>query len=112
MKNQPRYPRQWIRLIYLYLFAGIGLVVVVIGATRGINVGLKATFFRNADRFISYPVPADKDQEKMGREQEVLERLNSQRQREMELASAISMIVVGLPLYLYHWKLILNEQKG
>jgi hypothetical protein len=112
MKEQPKNPRQWIRLIYLYLFACIGLVVVVIGTVRGINVGLKATIFRNADRFVSYPVPADKDQEKMIKEQEVFQQLDSQRQREMELAGAISMIVVGLPLYLYHWKLIQKEQKG
>lgn len=104
--------RQWIRLIYLYLFACVGLIVTITGCIRGMNVALKATVFRNADRFVAYPVTEEKDQEQMLKQQEIFQMLDAKRQREMELAGAISMIVVGAPLYLYHWRLIQKEQKG
>lgn len=33
-------------------------------------------------------------------------------QRERELASAISLLIVGLPLYLYHWNIIRKEKQA
>lgn len=33
------------------------------------------------------------------------------RQRQRELSGSLSMIIVGLPLYLYHWNIIKKENK-
>jgi hypothetical protein len=98
-----------IRLLYLYLFSFIGLLVVVIGSIRLIDLGLKVFVFRGADQYVSYPVPLEKspeepvfDEAQWKRQQ--LEETTRQRQR--EVSGSIAMILVGLPLYLYHWKQI------
>lgn len=110
MKENPK-ARQWIRLIYLYLFASIGLVVTVIGCIRGINVGLKSTLFQQAD---VYPRPVmieQQDKEMFEKEQLQYQQAEKIRTRDIELAGAISMMLVGIPLYFYHWRLIQQEQR-
>ena len=103
-----------IRLIYLYLFSFIGLVVVVTGLIRLIDLGLKTAIFKGSDVY-SYAVsrkidcpPGEKCVESNEDfENEVLEEAKRQRQR--NLSSSLSMIIVGVPLYLYHWNIIKKE---
>lgn len=131
-----------IRTIYLYTFSLVGLVLVVIGGVRFVDMGLKAWVFTQADeeqRMWSKqpPMPAitEKrieaavregktenltDEEKAAMEQwlasyatwkaqqEKFDPITSQRQRES--AGALSFILVGLPLYLYHWRVIKREK--
>jgi hypothetical protein len=33
-------------------------------------------------------------------------------QREQTAASALAMIIVGVPLYLYHWRVIKRDKEG
>lgn len=102
-----------LRLLYLYLFSFVGLLIVVIGSIQMVNLGLKMTIFKEADVYEAYPM-VDKD----GKPSETKEELSAKqakdlvRQRQREFASSFSMIVVGLPLYLYHWKLIKKEAKS
>src|SRR3989344_4717320 len=125
-----------IRTIYLYTFSLVGLVLVVIGGVRFVNMGLKAWVFTKADeeqRMWSKqpPMPAITEKrietavkegkienltedEKAAMEnwlatydawkkhQEKFDPITAQRQR--EAAGALSFILVGLPLYLYHWR--------
>ncbi len=111
-----------IRKIYLYLFSLIGLVLVVVGVVRLIGLGLKVYVFTKADQLYSYPQPraiVPMPPEKSG---EALERpsqaetdefnknqLSSTRQR--EAAESLAMIVVGLPLYFYHWRVIRKDKE-
>jgi hypothetical protein len=101
-----------LRLLYLYLFSFVGLLIVVIGTISMVNLGLKAFIFRDADTYETYPVsdPNGKivtsPEEEKARQQRDLSR-----QRQRDLAQSISMIAVGLPLYLYHWKTIQKEKK-
>jgi len=105
-----------IRTIYLYLFALVGLATLVIGTARIINVGLKAWIFTEADRQdYYYPRPAI--EEKTSSSTEELSEMSfkpvdyAKQQQQHDLASAISMIIVGLPLYLYHWSVIKKDNK-
>lgn len=107
-----------IRLLYLYLFSFIGLLIAVIGSVRLIELGLKVYVFKGADQYI-YSQPTkiapdgkevkltqeEKDQQKKDMEDE------TKRQRERELSGAFAMILVGFPLYKYHWKTIQKEGK-
>jgi hypothetical protein len=101
-----------IRLIYLYLFAFVGLLVTVIGCIRLVDLGLKVMVFKDADKY-EYVAPVkmegraevDPVEEKARMERE------QTRQRQRELSGSVSMIVVGIPLYLYHWKTIQKENK-
>jgi len=103
-----------LRLLYLYLFSFVGLIIVVVGSIQLVDLGLKTFVFKNADRYPIYPITVAKtdpgymsveDQKKQQDEQ-----VNTQRQQ--QLVNSISMIVVGLPLYLYHWKTIGKESRS
>ena len=99
-----------IRLIYLYLFSAVGLIVAVIGSVRLVDLGLKVIVFQGADSFEYYAPKlegeiVDQEEQKLIRERE------TKRQRERDLSGSIAMIAVGLPLYFYHWKTIQRENK-
>ena len=108
-----------IRKIYLYLFALVGLALVTIGGVRLVGLGLKAFIFTKADVYYEYPMarpiktpPIDSEKEIVDFEQpskeeiEEFQRKQKSSQRQREAADSLAMIIVGLPLYLYHWNLI------
>jgi hypothetical protein len=96
-----------IRLIYLYLFAAVGLVTVIIGTVRMVDLGLKVFVFQNADKYEIYPSKLpDGQPELTALEMQARQDRETRRNRERDLVAALSMLVVGLPVYLYHWKTI------
>ena len=101
-----------LRLLYLYLFSFVGLLIVVIGSIQMVNLGLKLSIFKDVDKYEIYQSPkiAGEVQESQFVLNARQERETS-RQRQRDFISAFSMLVVGLPLYLYHWKLIKKESK-
>lgn len=102
-----------IRLIYLYLFSFVGLLTVVIGSVRMVDLGLKVFVFPDSDKY-EYSIPAPIDGEKNQIDEKTI-RANAERDqkrnRERDLSNSLAMIAVGLPLYLYHWKTIQKENK-
>jgi disulfide bond formation protein DsbB len=107
-----------IRKIYLYLFALIGLVISTIGAVQLVDLGLKTFVFPQAD--INYAYPMAKPISTMGPtstaqepSQAEMDKFNAQQrtsQRQRDAASALAMLIVGVPLYAYHWRVIKREQ--
>ena len=129
-----------IRTIYLYLFALLGLILLTIGSVRFLDMGLRAFIFTQADeeRRIEYERPPirypwgtlEKIQanDQSLTEQEVAEirgmiqsyqaweetkadidPITSRRHRNASIN--LSLILIGLPLYLYHWRVIKKETK-
>lgn len=102
-----------LRLLYLYLFSAVGLIIVVFGSIQLVNLGLKTFIFKEADVYEIYPSTNIKGELEVISEQEQKDRqtreLNRQRQR--ELANAVSAIVIGLPVYAYHWTTIQKESR-
>ncbi len=113
----------------------LGLVLLVIGCIRFLDMGLKAFIFTEAEKEqrINYQKPTMysfapqdleemKETEKLTSEQKrqierMLEAYKSWEERSEEVdpvksrrhresASNLALILVGLPLYLYHWKVI------
>lgn len=107
-----------IRLLYLYLFSFIGLLIAVIGAIRLIQLGIKVYVFKGADQYSTYVTPAVspdgkgaiQTQEEIDAQKRVDESEN-QRQRQREVSEAMAMLIVGIPLYKYHWRTIQKESK-
>jgi hypothetical protein len=104
-----------IKLLYLYLFSFIGLLVVVIGSIRLVDLGLKVYVFKGADEYmISYPMveptKVATDDARMQIEAVKNQKIETVRNRQREFSGAIAMVFVGLPLYLYHWKKIQNQK--
>jgi hypothetical protein len=131
-----RYPL--IRTIYLYIFALLGLVLITIGTVRFVNMGLKAFVFTKADEDQlhvyepSLPYAFDRVEkfasatstdvaDQTAAKQWIAEyktwserrsKVNYVTMRRHQDASLnIALILVGLPLYLYHWRIIQKETK-
>jgi len=105
-----------LRLLYLYLFSAVGLIIMVVGSIQAVNLGLKTFVFPDVDNYESGPVitPEGKvvtEAAKFEEQNKDFMIKNTVRNRQRELINIISMIVIGLPLYLYHWKTIQKENK-
>lgn len=107
-----------IRLLYLYLFSFIGLLIAVIGTVQIVDLALKLTVFRGADVYEYYPAPLEtqagtnpEEQAEYEAQIKIINEREQVRQRQRQFSTAISMIVVGVPLYLYHWQIITRESK-
>lgn len=99
-----------LRLLYLYLFSFVGLLITVIGSVQIIDLGLK-TYVFTVSEYTYYPEPATIDTKPLISTAE-LERRNKveqSNQRKRQLSTSLSLILVGIPLYLYHWKTIKKE---
>lgn len=96
-----------IRLLYLYLFSFIGLIIAVIGTIQIIDLGIKVYIFKDADKY-EYPmVPKIDGQEQIDiEEQKKIQERENTRNRQRQVSTALSMLLVGIPLYKYHWGLI------
>lgn len=99
-----------IRLLYLYLFSFVGLLIAVIGSIQIIDLGLKTYVFKVSE-YSYYPEPMSVEG-KPGISKEEAAKRNKTEQRNQimrQLSTSLSMIMVGVPLYLYHWKTIKDE---
>ena len=145
-----------IRTIYLYLFALVGLALVVIGMVRLLDLGLKIFIFKEADKpeqvrpappyppftmLVPQPVKvkteqgqeriaqvkiSDKTERMTPEEKSALDQWlveyqiwqESQKNidylvasREREASNSLAFIIIGIPLYLYHWIVISRERR-
>lgn len=129
-----------IRTIYFYLIALIALMMIVWGTVDLANLGLTTWVFKNADRADEWapPVPymineraqsetaercAEKcdltADEKLQIQNWLVDYKNWQDERgvmktarkQKNAVRDISMLVVAIPLFLWHWKMISKETK-
>ncbi len=129
-----------IRTIYLYLFALVGLALVISGFVKFIDMGLKMYVFTKAEEperiqqkyYYSTPIPVARLEAYQGEgdltedekatlkslianykewqeEENKIDYLTSRRHE--QASGNLSMLLVGLPLYLYHWRIIKRETK-
>lgn len=108
-----------IRLIYLYLFSFVGLIVFVIGCIRLVDLGLKVYVFKNADTYTFQRMPTYPDDKRSAAQieqenasQEKFQKEEAIRNRQREVSGALAMMIIGGPLYIYHWKTIQRENKS
>jgi hypothetical protein len=128
-----------IRTIYLYTVALISLIFLAVGIGNFVNTGLKSMFFQEAEKkdyyacnnqpyFIS-TIEAEKlkqtpglteDQktqiDNMIRDYENWKKENTGTtcivaERQKKLVDAATMIVIALPLYLFHWTMARKEKQ-
>ncbi len=117
-----------IKNIYFYLVSFVALMMVVFSTANLINIVLKSYVFTEADRYPYYPgaecdpsyqqpmekpgtvaepaqvkklTPTECAAQEEKYQQREAQNLKSQRQR--NLVTDISFIVVGVPLFIFHW---------
>jgi hypothetical protein len=104
-----------IRLLYLYLFSFVGLLITVIGSIQILDLGLKTYVFKVSEyTYYAEPVmtPDSKSAVVPAEEQKRRNDLEQSNQRKRQLSNSLSMIAIGIPLYLYHWKTIKKESQS
>lgn len=140
-------PMTWIRTVYLYLFALVGLALIIIGSVLLVDLGLKIAVFRQADQEFSErpPFPPEKalpgefrgtsavkddqasraaillteeekqaldfweqDYQNWKERQGRVDMLRSRRER--TASRSIAFLLVGVPLFLYHWRIIARSR--
>jgi len=109
-----------IRTLYLYLFSFVGLLIIIIGSIQLIDLGFKVFIFTDADRYEFYPPEYLKNnsnplsEEEIAKQQQQTQELQQReltRQRQRQLSTSLSMILVGTPIYLYHWTTISRDSR-
>lgn len=129
-----------IRVVYLYIFSVVGLVLAVIGAVGMLDLALKAAVFTAAERDQAWhermpPTPPDPPRARAAAEDSTLEagdratlrawaedyrrweetgrRIDPVRsRRERAAAQNLALLLVGIPLYLYHWRTVRREAQA
>lgn len=118
-----------IKNIYFYLVSFVALMMVVFSLADLINTALRTWIFTKADYYdYSYTVPAcdplasktmDTSTPKLSAEEcAALQAQNEKRQqdsqesqRQRDMVRDISMIVVGLPVFVFHWLAIRKREQ-
>jgi hypothetical protein len=127
-----------VRTLYLYLFSMVGLIFMAIGGVQLLDMGLRALVFKQADameRLEQPPMPmfvgpraerfendtsftadekatmrqALQDYKQWEERRKKIDPVVARRQR--TAANALALILIGLPIYLYHWRLIRNRKR-
>ncbi len=103
-----------LRLIHLYLFSFVGLLITVIGSIQIVDLTLKTYVFKVSE-YSSYPIMDIKDEKGVvtmsAADQQKQQEADAANQRKRNLSNSLAMILIGTPLYLYHWKTIKKESK-
>jgi len=94
--------------------------LILIGSVQLLNLGLKTWIFTKADNVYyvgacQRPVAVDGAKEVPAFDQAECERQQKEQrsaQRQSQASSAIAMILVGSPVWLYHWGKVKNEQEA
>ncbi len=103
-----------LRLLYLYLFSFVGLLITMIGSIQIVDLVLKSYVFQVPEYSYypeSMPIEGGKPvmtvEESRKRNEE-----EASNERKRQLSNSLAMIVIGAPLYLYHWTTIKKEKSS
>ncbi len=114
----------FIKTLYLYVVSFVALMMMVISAVDLLSTLLKTYVFTKADNYSYYssasacPLPTAGEntattQEKCRVDQEEQKKSeieNREAQRQRDLVRDISFIVVGAPLFAFHWRLARRKE--
>jgi len=100
-----------IRLLYLYLFSFVGLLITIIGGIQLVDLGIK-TYVLKVSEYSYYSDAAVAEKSNISVEE--MNKRNKEEQANQTkraLSNSIAMILIGVPVYVYHWKTIKKENK-
>jgi hypothetical protein len=122
-----------IKTVYLYLVAAVSLLFVAIGSGILLNTGLKFYLFPDAEKKsyfeCSNPPPTSSIPSREGATDEQKAQLDAllkdyenwkensmgekciKPARQNKLVDAITMVIIALPICLFHWRLIKKEKE-
>lgn len=115
-----------IRNLYLYVVSAISLFMIVFSVVSMVNLALRTWVFTKADsmsyarptidQYCTYGEKGEKtcpsEEERLRREEADMKQQEEQRaaDRQRDLVQSISFIIVALPVFLYHWRIIRSDR--
>jgi len=110
--------------LYLYIFSTVGLVIFIVGGITLVNVVLKTYVFQLThyqeywyDPYsCEYKVDLDGNyitgEEKVACEEKAEEErvISDADARKRDLATGVAQVVVGTPVWIYHWMVIRKKR--
>ncbi len=116
-----------IRNIYLYVVAAIALFMIAFSVSDLVNIALKTWVFTKADQinyyapksidgYCSYDknnvkiCPSPEDQAKQEAQDKKMQEDQRISQKQQDLVRNISLLIVAIPLFSYHWRLIRKDR--
>lgn len=117
---------QIIRSIYFYTVSIIALFMLVFSCVDLVNLGLKTWVFKNAEPMYSQCIPGSygiKTPSTVGNDipsgptqaecdlQDKQNKENTVRQNQSSAVRDLSMLVIALPLFLFHFRIVQKEWK-
>ncbi len=131
MENHaPGHKGKVIKSLYFYLVSFVALMMVVFSTADMINIALKTWVFTAADKDMyaytravcEVPAPATDPKavpamtkaecEKQNDENTKQQEASRIAQRQRDVVRDISMIVVGIPLFLIHWRILRSKEEN
>jgi len=110
LKRKEDFMKFNIRLLYLYLFSFVGLLITIIGSVSLVDLGFKTYVFRVTER-VYCPEPRMEGEVQLSVDElEVRNKKEESNQRKRQVSNSLAMMVVGVPVYWYHWKTIKKEK--
>jgi hypothetical protein len=105
-----------VKTLYLYLVSFVALMLMVFSSVDLLSTVLKTFIFTKADTYLYYTTPTictpgatttydGTDCATAQKEAERNDKLNQESSRERDLVRDISMLIVTLPLFAFHWRL-------
>lgn len=124
METTPSNKPLIIKTLYLYLVSFVALMMVIFSTADMVNIILRTFIFTKADQnYYNYPTPTcpiPAPEETSGtkgypgcvnqEEQMKIDKNNQDAQRQRDLVRDISMIVVAVPMFAYHWRIIRKRE--
>lgn len=102
-----------LRTIYFNLVTFVGVIIMAIGSISIVSVALKTYVFKSADKYPIYPMsmpstdPGYMTMEEQKKQQD--EQIEVQRQN--ELTSGVSMLLVGGIIYGLHYQQVIRPKR-
>lgn len=122
MDTQPISKITLIKTVYFFLVSFVALMMIVFSGADVINTLLRTYVFTKADNFTYYaapfcgPTPDGKTQmttedcQKQEERQKKNDEESRVAQRQRDLVRDISLLVVGAPLFILHWRIARKKE--
>lgn len=109
--------KNFVKSIYYYLVFLISLILIIIGLIGLINITLRTFFFKEADKFLIYPMPkpidvkvSNEEWESQRKQQLEFEKQQRIVNRQQKIVDSLTMIIVGSIVFAFNWWL--NRDKS
>jgi hypothetical protein len=117
-------PKTILKMIYLYILSFVGIIITVVATIGLLNLVLRQYVFQVEMTNYYYPAeicrtpktptdttPTKEEITQCEKDQEIQNNEMALNDTKRELANEIAGILIGLPLWLYHWGIIRKEKE-